>query len=293
MFPLSEPHASLVEQVAVRAQATPSYLGHGVGASLATHVLVVGGYSLYLLCTAWLASADLPEWSPPLSGVRSRPQAASQAIVLEATLSERSESDNRRVVMKPQASNLPQRPTSPTAQDTPLQRTDDRPPLLAQRGEVELPETVAQTLDQRPSLPDRPMPQRDPPLEQSEPPRPAQVPKRGHGTAIETITSVNSVTAQESHGAETEALPHRLFSPEPDYPAQQYRDRVGGRVKIRIRLDSAGRVVDAKIYASSGVPALDEAALEAVWKWRFEPSTNSRPTVQELVVPIRFAPPQS
>ena len=125
----------------------------------------------------------------------------------------------------------------------------------------------------------------------SEMPPAAQVPKRGRGVAVQTITSVASIAAQESHGAETEALPHKVFSPEPEYPAAEYAAGIGGRVRIRIRLDEHGRVEAASIYQASGVKALDQAALQAVWQWRFEPSSSSRRTVRELVVPIRFIPP--
>ncbi len=284
---------SMVEHLASRAQATPSYLGQGLGASLATHVLAVSGYSLYLLCATWLLSADLPEWMPPQSGVRSRPQAASQAIVLEATFSERAEQDNRPIVLQPQLTSLPETPTPPDALDTPVRRTDNTRPLLAQRSAAELPETVADSFHDHAPLPDRQMENPEVERELLETPRSAQVPKRGHGAAVQTITSVASSAAQESHGAESEALPQQVFSPEPEYPAQQYRDRVGGRVRIRIQLGPGGRVTDATIYSSSGVVALDEAALQAVRQWRFESSSTSHPTVRELIVPIRFIPPQN
>jgi TonB family protein len=288
----SESTSRITEQLLCRAHATPSYWAHGVGASLATHVLAVGGYTLLLMCSSWLASADLPEWLPPQSGVNSRPQVASQAIVLEATFAEPVREESQAVAVPlPEAHEPPQQePLEPAL--TELRRLQDTAQrILQQRDKASLerlpdaPDAAAAAQLTRASYSRSPRPA-------SSPPRAAQVARRGHGVSIESITSVASVAAQESHGAETDALPQQLYNPEPEYPSAQYAARVGGTVRIRIRLREDGRVGQATVHRTSGVPALDNAALAAVRRWRFEAASTQRPTARELVFPIRFVPPE-
>lgn len=279
---------SIVEQVAVRARATPNYLSQGLSVSLVTHAAAVGGYSLYLFCAAWLASADLPEWLPARSGVQSRPQTASQAIVLEASYRE-PEADES-TMFQAQSPARPQPPEVPIdAADVTVEPTIDRRLSPVRRVDPALIPVVADRFEQPPADHVRAKEAQRPPATM-EPLRRAQVAKRGHGVAINTVQSVASMPAAESHGAETDALPNQLYNPEPDYPAREYAAGIGGTVKVRIRLGDNGRVAQASIYRSSGEAALDQAALQAVRRWRFEPVSSTHRTVRELVFPIRFVP---
>ncbi len=286
-----EPVSSVIEQTAIRVSATPSYLGHGMAASLATHAIVAGGYSLLLLAASWVTSANLPEWMPPQSGVQSRPQKASEAIVLEAAFQEPVERETRPVTLR-RPTDRPPEPDPPLdAVETRLERFLRAPPVPTRTrnwnvsGEAE---SDPQDDAERPRE-DRTRRQTEERLANQEPPS-AQVARREHGLAIQTISSVASVSAQESHGAETDALPQSLFNPEPDYPARQYREHIGGTVRIRIHLGDDGRVTAASVFKTSGVAALDQAALKAVRRWRFEPVSTARPTAREIIFPIRFEP---
>lgn len=58
------------------------------------------------------------------------------------------------------------------------------------------------------------------------------------------------------------------------YPDILKRAGVGGTVRVRARVDTLGRVVDAEILSGSGVPLLDEAALMAVRRFEFTPALN-------------------
>lgn len=58
------------------------------------------------------------------------------------------------------------------------------------------------------------------------------------------------------------------------YPDILKRAGVGGSVRVRARVDTLGRVVDAEILTGSGVPLLDEAALIAVRRFEFTPALN-------------------
>jgi len=56
------------------------------------------------------------------------------------------------------------------------------------------------------------------------------------------------------------------------YPLDLQRAGVGGTVTLRLWVDSTGAVEFAKLAASSGVPALDSAALRAAPRLRFQPA---------------------
>ncbi len=60
--------------------------------------------------------------------------------------------------------------------------------------------------------------------------------------------------------------------PEPQYPGVALRNRYQGTVIIEIMVEESGAISSAKVFKSSGFPALDEAALEVVQRrWQFPP----------------------
>jgi len=61
----------------------------------------------------------------------------------------------------------------------------------------------------------------------------------------------------------------------PDYPPESRRRGEEGSVRVSLRVGPDGRVQMAEVIESSGHPALDRAALEAVRRWRFRPATQA------------------
>ncbi|UCF96877.1 MAG: energy transducer TonB, partial [Spirochaetaceae bacterium] len=62
-----------------------------------------------------------------------------------------------------------------------------------------------------------------------------------------------------------------------------------GIVRLLARIGSDGRVEGLKIGESSGFPALDRAAKQAVWRTRFSPATqNNRAVADEITITIHF-----
>jgi len=123
-----------------------------------------------------------------------------------------------------------------------------------------------------------------------QPPSPAHVPRRSRPVLFNAVTSVASTATRKSDGAESEVPPRTVFNPAPIYPDAENAAGIGGLVKIYVRLSVGGKVELARVQLSSGVPALDEAALAAVRRWRFEPLSSDRPTAREVIVRTRFAP---
>jgi TonB family protein len=75
----------------------------------------------------------------------------------------------------------------------------------------------------------------------------------------------------------------------PKYSADAVGRGEQGAVHLLVRVSEDGAVADASITRSSGYPALDAAALDAVAKWTFYPARrNGRPQASEVTVPIMF-----
>jgi protein TonB len=82
-------------------------------------------------------------------------------------------------------------------------------------------------------------------------------------------------------------MPRALYSPDPMYPPLARQARIQGDVQIDAVIDPAGNVVEMQVL--SGHPLLIPAALEALRKWKYQPSyLNEEPVSVQLVVTIRF-----
>ena len=78
-------------------------------------------------------------------------------------------------------------------------------------------------------------------------------------------------------------------NPLPRYPTVARRRGIEGTVTLEVRVDGAGLPERVAIARSSGSTLLDEAALEAVRRWRFRPALRSGEPVAGIVtVPITF-----
>jgi protein TonB len=62
-----------------------------------------------------------------------------------------------------------------------------------------------------------------------------------------------------------------------------------GRVLLEVRVSAEGLPLSVALRSSSGFDLLDQAAAEAVRKWRFVPARRGGRAVEALVeIPIRF-----
>lgn len=81
-----------------------------------------------------------------------------------------------------------------------------------------------------------------------------------------------------------------LNNPAPVYPNMSRRLRETGMVQVRVRVDSSGRPTNVILAKSCGYARLDDAALSAVRRWKFEPAMRGDIAVEaDVVVPVEFS----
>ncbi|HTV58525.1 MAG TPA: TonB family protein [Verrucomicrobiae bacterium] len=81
--------------------------------------------------------------------------------------------------------------------------------------------------------------------------------------------------------------PHLVFAPPPIYPENALEVNVQGDVVIQAVIDKKGSVADAHVV--SGPIMLRQAALAALRRWKYQPSTlDGQPVSVQMLVTIRF-----
>ena len=85
--------------------------------------------------------------------------------------------------------------------------------------------------------------------------------------------SENAIAATTASGAVAQDLKasNRV---EPTYPSSSRRAGEEGTVRLKVLVDEKGRPKDVAVATSSGFARLDQAAIEAVRKWRFVAATD-------------------
>lgn len=80
-----------------------------------------------------------------------------------------------------------------------------------------------------------------------------------------------------------------LLNPAPTYPALSRRMGEEGKVVLRVFVEPAGRPGQIEVKSGSGSPRLDQAAQDAVWRWKFVAARRGEEAVGAWVlVPIVF-----
>lgn len=81
--------------------------------------------------------------------------------------------------------------------------------------------------------------------------------------------------------------PRAVLQARPEYPLLAKQARIQGQVQIDAVLDEQGNVVEMKIV--SGPPLLYQAALDALKKWKYEPTyLNEQPIAVQMIVTVTF-----
>ena len=84
-------------------------------------------------------------------------------------------------------------------------------------------------------------------------------------------------------------MPRGVAQPAPRYPDSARRRGAQGTAQITLRLAANGHVGEVRVHRSSGDASLDDAALAAVRRWRFDaPPAGAEWAERWFVVPIEF-----
>jgi TonB family protein len=105
-------------------------------------------------------------------------------------------------------------------------------------------------------------------------------------------TDVPQSPGTEPGGGPLDQLPRKNpANRRPQYPPDAAQRGHYGRVLLEVRVSDRGTVDSLRVVESSGYESLDNAALEGVAEWIFEPAIRGgRPVAAVVNVPINFTP---
>ena len=113
------------------------------------------------------------------------------------------------------------------------------------------------------------------------------VPADVHGDASSVLPGLDVTTLTAQAGIRAEA--NYLANPLPPYPLLARRHHQEGLVVLKVTVTPQGRPASVTIKQGSGFPLLDDAALQSVRNWKFQPARINTISVEsEIEVPIQF-----
>jgi protein TonB len=183
----------------------------------------------------------------------------------------------------------------------PAPRERIRPPRLIEPARPKEPRPVIKT-ETPPPAPPTPAPTMTAPVETApaapapEPASPAttivsSVPSSGpsESAAPPSVAATPQVSTAIPEGVTQYARPQGGYQVRPTYPAAPRRLGIQGTTMLRVHVLADGRIGDVLVEKSAGHPELDEAAADAVRRWRFEPARRGAEAVAMWVLlPVEF-----
>ena len=166
-----------------------------------------------------------------------------------------------------------------TAEATPSPEATPEPPPVVEEATPE-PEAPPSTL--APAAPRRPAPKPSRPPVTTEPARAAATPEP-EPTPEPTRRPATGPVRVGGNVPE----PRKVHSVAPEYPPIARKARVQGIVILEATIGPRGNVTDVKVLRS--IPLLDQAAIDAVKQWVYEPTlVNGVPTAVIMTVTVNF-----
>jgi protein TonB len=99
---------------------------------------------------------------------------------------------------------------------------------------------------------------------------------------------VGNGPAGPGFGGAALTAPRLIFSPEPEFSDQARKSKTQGAVLLLLVVGADGRTYDIHVQSSLGM-GLDEKAVEAVRRWRFEPATvKGQRVARQIAIEVNF-----
>jgi protein TonB len=207
-----------------------------------------------------------------------------ELVVLDALEERRSDAARPAVPPAHEAIRPPKRPAAPRANATAAAVRAEEPsaPEPAPLAAVPTPPIES---------PVAPAPDTsDPGLSASaSPPAATAAPATAPAAARSPATTAAAAPSPAPGGVTSSARPQGGYQVRPSYPAAPRRLGIQGTTLLRVHVLSDGRIGDVLIEKTAGHPDLDEAAADAVRRWRFEPARRgSEPVAMWVLLPVEF-----
>lgn len=112
-------------------------------------------------------------------------------------------------------------------------------------------------------------------------------------TAQDSSTVVILKDSAVCHGNSSDTVgcitpPRQTHAPKPKYPKSERKARHEGAVRLTVVVDSDGDPHDIAVSQSLS-PDLDQAALDAVRRWKFSPATKGgKPMPVQIAIEVQF-----
>ena len=114
-------------------------------------------------------------------------------------------------------------------------------------------------------------------------------PTRLSSSAAAPVTTAAKPSTAVPEGLTHYARPQGGYQVRPAYPAGPRRLGVQGTTLLRVHVLADGRIGEVLVEASAGHHELDEAAADAVRRWRFEPARRGTEAIAMWVLlPVEF-----
>ena len=98
-------------------------------------------------------------------------------------------------------------------------------------------------------------------------------------TDVPVPASANAISGSQQQGAPAQDL-KTANRVDPTYPPASRRAGEEGTVQLKVLVDTNGRASNVAVTKSSGFSRLDQAAMDAVRKWRFVAATDGTNKIQ-------------
>jgi protein TonB len=121
------------------------------------------------------------------------------------------------------------------------------------------------------------------------PPPPPSTPTSAGAITVPVNRNIGTGKIQDLFDIkDLDQIPQATYQPAPQYPYEMKRAGVTGRVEVGFIVDTSGNVRDAYVIKSSS-PEFEEAALQAIRKWRFRPGKKGGKVVNtKMKQPLSF-----